>query len=87
MVIIMVMLKVNIAEAKAKLSEYLATVARGETVLICNRNTPIAEIRAVPQPEKRRRPVGLGKGQFRVPPRFFQPLPDDVVAAFQGGKP
>jgi prevent-host-death family protein len=84
MVIIMVMLKVNVAQAKAKLSEYLASVARGETVVICNRNVPVAELRAVPQPGQKRRPIGLGKGQFRVPPRFFEPLPDDMVATFRG---
>jgi antitoxin (DNA-binding transcriptional repressor) of toxin-antitoxin stability system len=87
MVIIMVMLKVNVAEAKAKLSQYLLSAARGETVVICSRNAPVAELRAIPQPEKRSRPIGLAKGQFRVPPRFFQPLPDDIVAAFRGGYP
>jgi antitoxin (DNA-binding transcriptional repressor) of toxin-antitoxin stability system len=87
MVIIMVMLKVNIAEAKAKLSEYVASVARGETVVICSRNAPLAELRAISQPGKHPRPVGLAKGQFRVPPRFFQPLPDEVVASFRGEKP
>jgi prevent-host-death family protein len=87
LVIIMVMLKVNIAEAKARLSECLATAARGEAVVICSRNAPIAELRALPRSETRRRPVGLAKGQLRVPPRFFEPLPDDIVAAFRGGKP
>jgi antitoxin (DNA-binding transcriptional repressor) of toxin-antitoxin stability system len=85
MVILMVMLKVNVAEAKAKLSEYLTSVAEGETVVICNRNVPVAELRAIPQAAKKPRPVGLAKGKFRVPPRFFEPLPDDIVAAFHGG--
>ena len=43
----MTMLMVNIAEAKAKLSEYLEAVARGEQVIICNRNQPVAELRAI----------------------------------------
>ena len=84
MVIIMVMLKVNVARAKAKLSEYLASAAGGETVVICNRNVPVAELRAIPQAARNPRPVGLAKGQFRVPPRFFEPLPDDIIAAFRG---
>jgi hypothetical protein len=45
--IIMTMIMVNIFEAKAKLSEYLEAVARGERVLICNRNRPVAELRAL----------------------------------------
>jgi prevent-host-death family protein len=43
----MTMIMVNIFEAKAKLSEYLEAVARGERVLICNRNRPVAELRAL----------------------------------------
>jgi prevent-host-death family protein len=82
---IMVMLKVNIAEAKARLSEFLTSVANGESVVICNRNVPVAELRAISQTSRKPRPVGLAKGKFRVPPRFFEPLPDDVLAAFHGG--
>ena len=43
----MTMKMVNINEAKAKLSEFLDAVAQGETVIICNRNQPVAELRAV----------------------------------------
>jgi antitoxin (DNA-binding transcriptional repressor) of toxin-antitoxin stability system len=81
----MVMLKVNMAEAKAKLSEYIASLKGGETVVICNRNVPVAELRAMPQAVHEPRPVGLAKGKFRVPPRFFEPLPDEIVTAFRGG--
>ena len=41
------MLMVNIADAKARLSEYLEAVARGEQVIICNQDQPVAELRAV----------------------------------------
>ena len=73
------------AEAKAKLSEYIASLKGGETVVICNRNVPVAELRAMPQAVHEPRPVGLAKGKFRVPPRFFEPLPDEIVTAFRGG--
>jgi antitoxin (DNA-binding transcriptional repressor) of toxin-antitoxin stability system len=84
MVTTMVMLKVNVAEAKARLSEYLAAAARGEDVVICSRNVPVAELRAIPQAARKPRPIGLAKGQFRVPPRFFESLPDDLVEALRG---
>jgi hypothetical protein len=32
------------------------------------------------------RPIGLAKGTFEVPREFFDPLPDDLVEAFQGGR-
>jgi hypothetical protein len=31
-----------------------------------------------------RRPIGLAKGQFRVPESFFDPLPDEVLEEFEG---
>ena len=34
----------KISELKARLSEYLACVRRGETVVVCDRNTPIARL-------------------------------------------
>src|SRR5437899_9242427 len=42
-----IMIKVNIFEAKAKLSEYLNRLKRGERVIICKRNHPIAELRLI----------------------------------------
>ena len=35
---------VGIAELKARLSEYLRAVRRGETILVLDRDTPVAEI-------------------------------------------
>ena len=43
------MIRVNVAEAKAHLSRYLESVERGETVVLCRRNVPVAEIRALPK--------------------------------------
>lgn len=34
----------KVSELKAHLSAYLAEVRRGETVIVCNRNTPIARL-------------------------------------------
>ena len=41
------MIRINIAEAKSRLSNYLERVERGETIILCRRNVPIAEIRPV----------------------------------------
>lgn len=38
---------VNIADAKAHLSEYLREVKKGETLIICERNVPVAEVRPI----------------------------------------
>ena len=41
------MIRINIAEAKSRLSNYLERVERGETIILCRRNVPIAELRPV----------------------------------------
>jgi len=77
------MKKVNIYEAKTHFSALVDRVAGGETIQICRRKVPAAELRPVPKPRRTRRPIGLLPG-FTVPKAFFEPLPDDLVAAFEG---
>jgi len=73
------MIKLNIHEAKTHLSRYLARLERGETIVLCRRNTPIAEIRALPAAPKKLRPLGLAKGTVRILPSFFGPLSDELL--------
>ena len=79
------MIMVNVHEVKAKLSEYLEAVARGERVIICRRNRPVAELRPSPVPRIAPRPIGLDRGRFTVPASFFEPLPDELLDAFDAG--
>lgn len=80
----MTMIRLNIHEAKTHLSRYLSKLKKGETIILCKRNEPVAEIRPVPSSRSRKRPIGLAKGQFTVPKEFFEPLPEELVQAFQG---
>lgn len=80
----MIMIRLNIHEAKTHLSRYLAHIARGETILLCKRNVPVAEIRPLSPERRKKRPIGLAKGELSVPPEFFLPLPKDLEDAFQG---
>ena len=50
------MLQMNISEIKTHLSAALAKVEKGETVVICKRNKPIAKITPIQQKEMRKRP-------------------------------
>src|SRR5215831_7219403 len=73
----MTMLMVNIAEAKAKLSEYVEAAARGERILICNRNKPVAELRAVEQAPAQPRDLSpMYPGQTFMTDAFLEPLSD-----------
>lgn len=81
----MVMNVVNVHEAKAKLSELLDRIERGESVVIARRNKPVAELRPVSAPASRQqRPIGLAKGKGRVLPAFFEPMSEEELADWYG---
>ena len=96
------MAKLNIHEAKTHLSAWLDRLERGdeEVVVICRRNEPIAELRAleakIQLTLKKILPATVGVGgraargtgrrdpRFALAPTFFEPLPDELVGAFEG---
>ena len=80
----MTMKMVNINEVKAKLSEYLDAVVAGETVIICNRNQPVAELRAVPKKRTEPRPIG-GETGITIPPSFYEPMTEEELDEFYNG--
>ena len=75
-------MNVNIAEARLRLSEYLKKVQNGETIIICRRNVPIAQLRPIRQSRAEKRPVGIDRG-MRIPGSFFEPLPCSLIEAFE----
>jgi prevent-host-death family protein len=83
----MVMIKTNVAEIKAKLSEYLDRALAGERIVICRHNTPIAELRAIEDVRVDARPIGPlpGRPTFDVVNTFFEPLPDEDLELWEGG--
>ena len=83
----MVMISLNINEIKTHFSSFIAKVSNGETVIVCKRNVPIAEIKPIAALPNKKRPIGLaGKDypDFKISNAFFEPLPDDIVTAFNG---
>jgi len=66
------MIQININEAKARLSKYTKMVKAGETVILCERNKPFAEIKSLDQRGSAPRVFGLSKGIFKLGPEFFQ---------------
>ena len=78
------MIKLNVHEAKTHLSKYLDKVAHGETILLCKRNVPIAEIRPIQGQGRIPRPIGLAKGLLKIKSEFYEPLPEDILKLFNG---
>lgn len=78
------MITTNIHEAKTHLSDFLARVEVGETVVICRRNKPIAELKPITAARTTPRPIGLAEGSVKVIPGFFAPLDDELLNLFEG---
>jgi len=49
-----------------------------------NRKQPVAEIRPLPGRRTTRRPIGLARGTFVVPPAFFETLSEAELEAWTG---
>jgi antitoxin (DNA-binding transcriptional repressor) of toxin-antitoxin stability system len=80
------MKRVNMHDAKTHLSRYVAELKAGESLILCNRNWPVAELRLLPSKIGKPR-IGAAKGEFVVPDAFFEPLPDEILKGLAGTKP
>ena len=75
---------VSIADAEARLGEYIKRVEAGETFVLVRRNKPIAELRPISKKPTSPRPMGLCAGEFEVRNDFDEPLPGAVLEDFEG---
>ena len=74
---------VNVHAAKSQLSRLLDAVLAGEEVIIAKAGKPIARLVPV-EPKRERRKLGTLAGKLHVPDNFDDPLPDDIIAEFEG---
>ncbi len=77
------MRQINIHEAKTHLSQLVEDAARGEEIVIAKAGKPVARLLGLAATPAPRRP-GLLKGRIRIGADFDAPLPEDVLAAFEG---
>ena len=75
-------MNVTVEEIKENPEAIIHRVVEGETVVVTERDRPIAEIRPI-ETVKRPRPFGLARGTFVVPDDFDEPLPEDVLRDFE----
>jgi prevent-host-death family protein len=73
------MRQVNIHEAKTQLSKLISA---GEEVIIARYGEPVARLVPIRPPTAKRVP-GSARGKFKVPPEFFEPLPIELLNAFE----
>jgi prevent-host-death family protein len=74
---------INIYEAKTHLSKLVDRAANGEDVIIGRGGKPVARLTAL---TSGRRPIRFGvlKGKVKVAEDFDAPLPDAILADFEG---
>jgi prevent-host-death family protein len=74
---------VNIHEAKTQFSRLVDAAASGEEIVIAKAGKPAARLVPMERAKITRRFGGL-KGKVRIADDFDAPLPDDLIAAFEG---
>ena len=75
---------VTIHYAKTNLSRLVAEVEAGGEVIIARGKTPLVTLTPV-EPSRPKRVFGSMKGQVALDDSFFEPLPDDELALWNGG--
>ncbi|MCC6472495.1 MAG: type II toxin-antitoxin system Phd/YefM family antitoxin [Burkholderiales bacterium] len=75
--------KINVHQAKTHLSRLLERAQAGEEFLIAKAGKPVARLGPITPPLKKRR-LGILDGKFKIPDDFNRPLPEELLAAFEG---
>jgi prevent-host-death family protein len=75
---------VNIYEAKTQLSKLVDLASSGTDVIIARAGKPAARLTTCEQKEKRKYKLGLLEGKGWIADDFDAPLPDEILALFEG---
>ncbi len=77
------MKKINIYEAKTRLSQLVEEAAAGKDIVIARAGRPVARLTRLKDAGRKRR-LGILDGKFRIPEDFNRHLPDAVLDSFEG---
>jgi prevent-host-death family protein len=75
--------KVQLHEAKARLSELVDRAQAGEEVVISRHGRAVAKLVGY-APKRARRAGGVLRGRIKFRKGWDKPLPEDILAAFEG---
>jgi len=73
---------VTIHQAKTNLSRLIQRACNGEEIVIARGSEPVARLVALSDKKGRRLP-GILKGKLKVGRKFFEPLPEDELKAWE----
>ena len=74
----------TVHQAKTQLSKLIASALEGEEVVIARGATPVVKLTPVEALPKKRPVFGALKGKIAFSDSFFDPLPDDELALWNG---
>lgn len=75
---------INIYDAKTRFSELVDKAAAGSDVVVSRNGRPIAKITRLEGDQKQRIKFGTLKGKIKLRADFDAPLPDEILADFEG---
>lgn len=75
---------VNIYQAKTQLSKLVDEAASGSDIVIARSGKPIARLTRITGKNKRMIGFGALEGQGWIADDFDDPLPDEILAEFEG---
>ena len=76
---------VKMHEAKTHLSSLVARAVQGEDIVIARGDEPLVRLVPIKDATSRRKEAfGAMRGQFAIDDRFFEPLPEEELAAWEG---
>jgi prevent-host-death family protein len=78
---------VSVHDARASLPRLIDRALSGEEVVITRHGRPAVKLTPVEPAKAEPRRLGALEGRFHFPDSFFfDPLPDDILEGFYGGK-
>jgi len=77
---------INVYQAKTQLSRLLDRAAAGEEIVITRHGRPVARLGPVRETRQARK-LGSMRGRIRMRKDFDAPLPEEILAAFEGRSP
>jgi len=76
--------QVSIRYAQKQLSALLDKVKNGESFIIAKAGRPLALLSPVEKPKRHKSRIGFMKGKIKFASDFDDPLPDEILDAFEG---
>jgi len=74
---------INIQEAKVRLPKLIAEMKPNDEIVIARYGKPVARLLPIKSKYLPPRKPGSARGKIKVPKEFFEPLPDDILDAFE----